>query len=240
MRAQPDGCAACHERRVARLREMNLTQQILPRVVCSNRGKPLLSRYDIAIVGSGFAGSLMAMIAKRLGLSVILLERGRHPRFMIGESSTPLSNLLLEDLAARYDLPAIRPLAKWGSWQEQYPELACGLKRGFTFYHHALGQADAPDPGRGNQLLVAASPHDKISDTHWFRAGFDAFLVRQAREIGVDYVDEVQLEKPVVDDTAVTTDWPKRWPVHLFSAPDSLLTLLGLAVSCIAHCNCLK
>ena len=65
--------------------------------------------YNVAIVGSGFAGSLLAMIARRLGLSVLLLERGTHPRVVIGESSTPLSNLLLEDLAARYDLPMLAP-----------------------------------------------------------------------------------------------------------------------------------
>ena len=92
--------------------------------------------FDIAVVGSGFGGSLTAMIARRLGRSVILLERGRHPRFAIGESSTPLANLLLEELALRYDLPRLLPLAKWGSWQKTYPQIACGLKRGFTFYQH--------------------------------------------------------------------------------------------------------
>src|SRR5665213_290995 len=95
--------------------------------------------YDIAVAGSGFAGSLMAMICHRLGRSVILLEKGRHPRFTIGESSTPLTNLLLEDLTIRYNLPALTPLAKWGTWQKVYPHVACGLKRGFTFYHHTLG-----------------------------------------------------------------------------------------------------
>jgi len=70
----------------------------------------------------------MAMIARRLGRSVVLLERGQHPRFAIGESSTPLANLLLEELAQRYGLPRLLPLAKWGSWQKAYPEIACGLK----------------------------------------------------------------------------------------------------------------
>ena len=58
--------------------------------------------FDLAIVGSGFAGSLMAMIGRRLGLSVILLERGTHPRFAIGESSSPLANLLLEEIAQKF------------------------------------------------------------------------------------------------------------------------------------------
>src|SRR5438094_10140150 len=92
--------------------------------------------FDIAVIGSGFAGSRMAMVARRLGRSVVLLERGRHPRFAIGESSTPLANLLLEELASGYDLPRLLPLTKWGSWQRVYPGIACGLKRGFTFYNH--------------------------------------------------------------------------------------------------------
>ncbi|MEO8429749.1 MAG: FAD-dependent oxidoreductase, partial [Verrucomicrobiota bacterium] len=37
--------------------------------------------FDIAVIGSGFAGSLIAMIARRLGRSVVLIERGQHPRF---------------------------------------------------------------------------------------------------------------------------------------------------------------
>ena len=136
----------------------------------------------------------MAMIAKRHGHSVVLVERGKHPRMMIGESSTPLVNLLLDELAIRYDLPAIRPLAKWGIWQRTYPHIGCGIKRGFTFYHHELGRPEVPDPDRLNQLLVAASPHDEIADTHWYRADFDLFLVDQARELGVDYIDEARTE----------------------------------------------
>lgn len=148
--------------------------------------------YDIAVVGSGFAGSLFAMIARRLGRSVLMLERGAHPRVVIGESSTPLSNLILEDLAARYDLPAIKPLTKWGSWQRSYPQLACGLKRGFTFYHHDSSQ---PYSAINDQLLVAASPHDDIADTHWYRADLDQFLVQEAQRLGVEYVDEVSLDR---------------------------------------------
>src|SRR4051812_34964959 len=151
----------------------------------------MTSDFDLAIVGSGFAGSLLAMIAKRLGRSVVLLERGVHPRFAIGESSTPLANLLLEELARRYNLPKLLPLCKWGAWQSAYPEIGCGLKRGFSFYHHTFGEPWVETPGRRNQLLVAASPHDGIADTHWYRPDFDYFLVRQAQEMGVEYIDRV-------------------------------------------------
>ena len=151
------------------------------------------SAFDVAVVGSGFAGSLTAVIARRLGHSVVLLEKGKHPRFVIGESSTPLANLILEELAERYDLPAIRPLAKWGTWQETHPEIACGLKRGFTFFHHAAGGEFSDDESHRHQLLVAASPNDRIADTHWYRPDFDAFLVAEARKLGVAYLDEVDL-----------------------------------------------
>ena len=147
--------------------------------------------YDIAIVGSGFAGSLLAMIAVKLGRSVILLERGTHPRVVIGESSTPLSNLLFEELATRYNLPALLPFTKWGSWQRDHPELACGLKRGFSFFHHQLGNNSGLRPDR--EMLVAASPHNAIADTHWYRADFDHWLLREAQRMGVAYHDQVSL-----------------------------------------------
>ena len=88
------------------------------------------------------------MIARRLGRSVVLIEKGTHPRVVIGESSTPLSNLLLEELTTRYGLPDLRPLGKWGSWQRAYPDIACGLKRGFTFHHHVLSASLSADRER--------------------------------------------------------------------------------------------
>src|SRR6266849_4332348 len=153
------------------------------------------ARFDIAVIGSGFAGSLIAMIARRLGRSVALIERGQHPRFAIGESSTPLANLLLEEIATEYDLPFVRPLCKWGTWQKKLPHLACGLKRGFTFYHHEFDRRFGPDPERRQQLLVGASPRDEIADTHWYRPDFDHYLVQQAQALGVDYWDEVKITR---------------------------------------------
>jgi tetracycline 7-halogenase / FADH2 O2-dependent halogenase len=148
---------------------------------------------DLVVAGAGFGGSVMAMIAHRLGLSVVLLEQGRHPRMTIGESTTPLSNLLLERLSATYDLPRLAPLAKWGSWQRAYPQIGCGLKRGFSFFHDS-----------GGQLLVAASPHDEIADTHWYRADVDHFLVMEAQRLGVEYRDCVRIETLDVAEDGVT------------------------------------
>jgi FADH2 O2-dependent halogenase len=149
---------------------------------------------DVAIIGSGFSGSLTALALLKRGLRVALVERGRHPRFAIGESSTPLANLLLEEIADRYDLPRVRAFSKWGTWQRSRPDVAVGLKRGFTFFFHEPGHRFADDDERSRQLLVAASPHDEIGDTHWYRPDFDAALVEDAMAAGAVYLDETRLD----------------------------------------------
>ncbi len=149
--------------------------------------------FDLAVIGSGFGGALTAMVARRLGLSVLLLERGSHPRFAIGESTSPLTNLLLEQLARRYDLPRLVPLTEYGKWRRAYPEVGRGLKRGFSFYAHEAGRPFVSRGDRANELLVAASPCDELGDTHWLRADVDHFLVREAQALGVEYVDRLAL-----------------------------------------------
>ena len=150
---------------------------------------------DVAVIGSGFAGSLAALALLKRGQRVALVERGRHPRFAIGESSTPLANLLIEELADRYDLPAIRVFSKWGSWQRARPEISCGLKRGFSFFFHQPGEAFSDGPDHARQLLVAASPHDDIADTHWYRPEFDLALAREAESAGAIYLDATRLDR---------------------------------------------
>jgi tetracycline 7-halogenase / FADH2 O2-dependent halogenase len=148
---------------------------------------------DLLILGAGFAGSLMALVTQRLGLRPVLIEKGRHPRFAIGESSTPIANLVLEELARAYDLPRLLPLTKYGRWQAAYPHLACGLKRGFTFVGHEAGRAFTPTPDHANELLVAASPRDEIGDTHWFREHFDHFVVAETKAAGIPYYDQTEV-----------------------------------------------
>lgn len=66
-----------------------------------------------------------------------------------------------------------------------------------TRLHFLPSRSERPSdepPGRDRQLLVAASPNDRISDTHWYRAEFDAALVEQARDLGVHYLDQVHLK----------------------------------------------
>lgn len=146
-------------------------------------------RYDIAVIGASFAGSLTALGLDKLGYNVLLIEKGSHPRFAVGESSTPIADMILRAIANRYDLPWLHAFSRYGSWQENHPEVACGLKRGFSYYKHQAGRPFQTDENHSEELLVAASINDRQSDTNWYRSDMDAFLVQKVQEAGIDYVD---------------------------------------------------
>ncbi len=139
---------------------------------------------DVAIVGGGFGGSLLALVLRRAGLGVVLIDRGTHPRFAIGESSTPIANLVLRDLCREYDLTRIAPLAKYSTWQATHPQLVSGIKRGFSYFQHEPGQPFVADAEHSTELLVAASSSDQHSDTQWLRQDVDEFLFGEARSAG--------------------------------------------------------
>jgi FADH2 O2-dependent halogenase len=149
--------------------------------------------HDFAIIGAGFGGSLMALILTRLGFSVVLIDRGRHPRFAIGESSTPIANIILAQLAKRYDLPRLAPLAEYGSWKRQYPHLGVGLKRGFSYFQHQQSERFQPSFEHAAELLVEASAGIEDADTHWYRPDFDEFVAHEAVAAGVEYSDQTEV-----------------------------------------------
>ncbi len=144
--------------------------------------------FDFCIIGSGFAGSLLAWILARHGRSVALIDRGMHPRFAVGESSTPLADYLLERIALKFELPELRPLSRWGSWQACYPELRAGKKRGFSYYAHHPDREFVDLEAHASSLLVTASEDDQHSDTHWMRSDVDAWLCSQAVQSGALYL----------------------------------------------------
>ena len=151
-------------------------------------------RREVVIAGGGFAGSILARALHAEGRDVLLVERGRHPRFALGESSTPLANLALERLAVRYGFEDLWDLAAHGRWRRRLPEVGRGLKRGFCFYEHEPGEAFSPGPASGRRLVVAASPDDDVADNQWLRADVDRFLFERARAEGVDCREETAVE----------------------------------------------
>ena len=180
----------------------------------------------VAVVGSGFAGSLLARILAVQGHEVVLLERGSHPRFAIGESSTPLANLSLERVARRYNLDDCYQLAAHGRWVARFPELRRGLKRGFTFYRHHPGRPFHVDGTGTERLLVAASPNDHVADNHWLRADVDHHFVRAATQSGVEYRDRTEVTSALIErlriDFLVDASGPGGYLARQLGIPSAL------------------
>ena len=141
-------------------------------------------QFDLVVLGSGFSGSLLAWIVAKAGRRVLLVDPVPHPRFAIGESSTPLADFLLEQIADEFQLPEVAELSRWGRWQQKHSQLRAGKKRGFSYFRHQLGQEFSECASHENSLLVAASASDELSDTHWLRSDVDQWFFRNAVAAG--------------------------------------------------------
>ncbi|MFB6280088.1 MAG: NAD(P)/FAD-dependent oxidoreductase [Salinibacter sp.] len=176
---------------------------------------------DVAILGAGFGGTITALMLERMGLRPVVLDRASHPRFAIGESSTPTGNIILRALADRYDRPRLRPLAAHGPWQDAYPNVTGGRKRGFSYFRHRRGEPFTPTPEHANELLVAASSDPYHSDTQWRRADVDAFLADEVRDAGV----------PLLENTTVTdVTGGDPWTVQAYRAGEDVRCRAGFLV----------
>ena len=150
--------------------------------------------FDFLVIGSGFAGSLIACILQSQGRRVAIVDRTSHPRFAIGESSTPGASLILASLAEQYDLTWLKPFAKYGTWKHIYPDITTGRKRGFSYFHHEAGKPFQLQTDHSNELLAAASDSDELSDTQWLRADVDSFFFTQACEAGVEAFENSEVK----------------------------------------------
>src|ERR1700722_20175000 len=70
--------------------------------------------FDVLVVGGGPAGSTVRTLLARLGESVLLIEKERHPRFHIGESLLPMNMPLFEKLGIADEIARIG-IPKYGA-----------------------------------------------------------------------------------------------------------------------------
>ena len=146
-------------------------------------------RYDVAIMGSGIAGGMLAAVLARNGVSVLLLDAGTHPRFVIGESTIPFTSGMTRIIADRYDVPEIKPLSSFRGVQKHVSR-NCGRKQNFGFIYHQQGRSQHPE--QVNQLVV---PSILRTESHLFRQDVDAYLFHTA----VKYGARPRLNTKIVD-----------------------------------------
>ncbi|HIF34450.1 MAG TPA: hypothetical protein EYQ75_22910 [Planctomycetaceae bacterium] len=172
--------------------------------------------FDVIVLGSGFGGTLLGSILCRMGYTVAILDRATHPRFAIGESSTPAADLIFRDLCRRYDLTELLPLTRYGTWKQSFPQVTCGRKRGFSYFHHTPNRPFCSDQGNTNQLMVAASSDDLKCDMHWYRPETDQMFAEFVRQQGGQLIEGAEI--------AGLIKRPQGWTISLAESGSRSLT----------------
>ncbi|MBP2708259.1 tryptophan 7-halogenase [Microbispora sp. RL4-1S] len=131
--------------------------------------------FDVIILGSGIAGSILGSILARNGASVLLIDAGVHPRFAVGESTISHTLNVFRMLAERYEVPELEALISYDKGMAEIGP-SMGIKRHFGFMLHQEGRE--PDPGQASQFGTAGIGH--LQTSHLFRQDTDAYLFHAA------------------------------------------------------------
>jgi FADH2 O2-dependent halogenase len=154
--------------------------------------------YDVAILGSGIAGSMLGAILARQGARVLLLDRGEHPRFALGESTVPHTSMMMRILADRFRVPEIAHCSSFETLRQKVTA-SCGIKRNFGFVYHRPGEPQRPE--EATQSVIAEYPHGP--ESHYFRQDIDAYLLYAAIRYGADSRQKIDVAEIEIDEKGV-------------------------------------
>lgn len=162
------------------------------------------------VIGGGPAGSTAAIELAGRGLHVVLVEKGVHPRFHIGESLLPANLPLLEKLGVRAEIEAIG-LEKWGA-EFVAPEGGRGTR--FEF-------AEAMDRSMPFAYQVRRSEFDEILFRRAQRAGAETLENCRVREVDLGDRDRAPFVRATAGDGS-EREWRPRFVIDA-SGRDTLL-----------------
>ena len=142
---------------------------------------------DVVVIGGGPAGSTVATMLARKGVSVLLLERERFPRQHVGESLLPASIPVLEDLGVLAAVEQAGFLPKWGAtmvWGRERTPWSWYFKETNRSYPHSY-QVWRP---QFDQLLLDNSRAHGVEVRE--RCRVLEVLLEQGRVTGLRYRDD--------------------------------------------------
>ena len=143
---------------------------------------------DVAIIGSGIAGSMLACGLAKAGMRVLLLDGASHPRFAIGESMILETSEVMRSLADVFDVPELA----YFSAERFFPLIggSHGVKRHFGFAAQRPGQPH--DPRDSIQAVIPKEPYGH--EVHIYRQDSDAFYANLAVELGATLIENTRVE----------------------------------------------
>jgi flavin-dependent dehydrogenase len=148
---------------------------------------------DVLIIGAGPSGSVAARMLRRLGYSVVILEKAQFPRFSIGESLLPQCMAFLEQA----DL--LGPVLEAGF------QLKNGAAFSFAGKQSQFDFSDKFTPGWGTTFQVPRAHFDQVlADA---AAGAGATLHYKHDIVAADFSRSGQVRLRTIDDTGLQREW---------------------------------
>ena len=140
--------------------------------------------FDTIILGSGISGTALASILAKQGYRVLILEKGTHPRFAIGESMLPQTSMWMWIVGERFGIPEIQHLAN-PKKVRKHVSSSCGVKRSVGFIYHRQDEVQNP------QETFQVIPPDGLffSESHLYRQEVDEYMLKVAINYGAIYRD---------------------------------------------------
>jgi len=166
---------------------------------------------DVLVIGGGPAGSAVATFMRQRGRSVTLLEKGRHPRFHIGESLLPMNLPILERMGVLDQVRAIGVVKHGADFTDTSGNAECQTFR----FGEALGSS--PD----HAFEVRRSDFDRILFMHCKSKGVDA--IEGMRVIRTVPLENGSHEVIAVDSENAEHRWEARFLVDA-SGRDTFLS----------------
>jgi FADH2 O2-dependent halogenase len=155
--------------------------------------------YDVIIVGSGMAGTMLGSILSRHDLNVAILDAGKHPRFTIGEATLRETTMMMKLMADRFDVPELAHTSSYVAVTENIG-VGSGMKRSIGYAYHRRGEPQRPD-----EIYQVTIPETFDGpEIHYCRAETDEYLAKVAVKYGCTLREETKVDEVDISDDVVT------------------------------------
>jgi tetracycline 7-halogenase / FADH2 O2-dependent halogenase len=161
-------------------------------------------KFDVAVLGTGIAGSLLSCILARHGVRVLMLDAFSHPRFAVGESMVSESHQYLALIAKRFGLEEASHLTHPKVLSAHIAPTS-GVKLNFGFVHNREGEEQRPEHMMMTPLLTP--------ETHMYRQDVDAYLFHRAIHHGAAAIQNARVNDVELGTSGVSLrgDRGERW-----------------------------